>query len=231
MWTQENDISNDVNVNKENNASAEPHYIMSDDDPADQPTSTKPYSYEQGITKLGYDPIKEFPDVFPDTKPTELPPLRHINHKINVISDQHYQNMRPRKFTPAEAFRDQLEEKIDRELQSGRIYPATDPSACSIFMVKKYDKPNEARFLFDLVDRNKITQKDNTPIPDITSIINQIARHPFRSKIDLTDGYHNVRIEPESEKYASFYTTIGTFRTRVMQQGDCNAPATFMKLM
>ena len=98
-------------------------------------------------------------------------------------------------------------------------------------MVKKYDKPNEARFLFDLVDRNKITQKDNTPIPDITSIINQIARHPFRSKIDLTDGYHNVRIEPESEKYASFYTTIGIFRTRVMQQGDCNAPATFMKLM
>ena len=44
MWTQENDISNDVNVNKENEASAEPHYIMSDDDPEDQPTSTKPYS-------------------------------------------------------------------------------------------------------------------------------------------------------------------------------------------
>ena len=86
MWTKEDDISNDVSINKENNASAEPHYIMSDDDPADQPTSAKPYSYEQGTTKLGYDPIKEFPDVFPDTKPTELPPLQHINHKINVIS-------------------------------------------------------------------------------------------------------------------------------------------------
>ena len=30
MWTQENDISNDVNVNKENHASAERDYIMSD---------------------------------------------------------------------------------------------------------------------------------------------------------------------------------------------------------
>ena len=75
IWTQENGITHDVNINKGNDASAEAHYIMSDDDPADQPTSTKPYCYEQGTTKLGYDPIKEFPDVFPDTKPTELPPL------------------------------------------------------------------------------------------------------------------------------------------------------------
>ena len=29
----------------------------------------------------------------------------------------------------------------------------------------------------------------------------------------------------------SFYTPFGTFRTRVMQQGDSNAPATFVKLM
>ena len=98
-------------------------------------------------------------------------------------------------------------------------------------MVKKYDKTNEAKYLFDLVDRNKITQKDNTPILDITSLINQIARHLFRSKIDPTDAYHNVRMDSESEKYALFYTSIGTFRTRVMQQGDCNAPATFMKLI
>ena len=130
MWTQENDISNDVNVNKENDSSAEPHYIMSDDDPADQPTSTQPYSYEQGTTKLGYDPIKEFPDVFSDIKPTELPPLRYINQKINIISDQHYKNISPRKFTPTEVFRDQLEDKIARVLQSDRIYPTTDLSAC-----------------------------------------------------------------------------------------------------
>ena len=73
--------------------------------------------------------------------------------------------------------------------------------------------------------------KDNTPILDIPSIINTVVRHPYRSKIDLTDGYHNVRIEPESEEFSSFYTPFGTFRTRFLQQGDCNAPATFMKLM
>ena len=98
-------------------------------------------------------------------------------------------------------------------------------------MVKKFNKPNEARFLHDLVDRNANTRKDNTPISNIPNIINTVAKHPCRCKIDLTDGYHNVRIIPHDEKYTFFYTPFGTFRTKVIQQGDCNAPATFNKLM
>ena len=98
-------------------------------------------------------------------------------------------------------------------------------------MVKKYNKPNEARFLHDLVDQNANTHKDNIPIPDIPSILNTITKKTYQSKIYLTDGYHNVRIHPEDEIYTSFNTPFGTYRTRVMQQGDCNAPATFMKLM
>ena len=90
--------------------------------------------------------------------------------------------------------------------QQGRIYPAQDSAACSMFMIKKHDKQNEARFLHDLVNCNANIQKDNTLIPDIPSIINTVARHPHRSKIDLTDGYHNVRIEPVSEKFTTFYT-------------------------
>ena len=139
--------------------------------------------------------------------------------------------MRPRRIRPSEAFLPQLRDKINAELETGRLYPAQDSEACSMFMIKKHDKQNVARFLHDLVDRNANTRKDNTPIPDIPSIINTVAQHSYRSNIDLTNGYHNVRIEPESEEFTSFYTTFGTFRTRVMQQGDCNAPATFMKLM
>ncbi len=196
-----------------------------------QASDSIPYSYENAVRQLGYDPIRTFPDVFPETKPTELPPLRKINHKIDIIDEDKHHAMRSRRIKPSEAFLPQLREKIDKELKTGRVYPAQDSSACSIFMVQKFDKPKEARFLHDLVDRNANTRKDHTPIPDISSIINTVARHPFRSKIDLTDGYHNVRIQPEDEKYTSFYTPFGTFRTKVMQQGDCNAPATFMKLM
>ena len=126
---------------------------------------------------------------------------------------------------------EQLRQKINSEILSRRIYPVQDSAPSSMFMIKKMDKPNEARFLHDLVDRNKNTKKDKTPIPDMKLILNTIARHPYRSKIDLTDGYHNVRIAEEDEKYTSFNTPFGTFRTKVMQQGDCNTPATMMQLM
>ena len=35
----------------------------------------KPYSYDEGVARLGYDPIKEFDDVFPLKMLTALPPF------------------------------------------------------------------------------------------------------------------------------------------------------------
>ena len=49
--------------------------------------------------------------------------------------------------------------------------------------------------------------------------------------IDLTNAFQEIRIKLEHDKYTSFTTPFGTFRTRVMQQGDCNAPATMMNVM
>ena len=65
--------------------------------------------------------------------------------------------------------------------------------------------------------RNNLTVKDKTSITDNTCIIRAVAENEFKCKIDLTDGCHNVRIEEDSEKYTSFNTPFGTYRTRVMQ--------------
>ena len=35
--------------------------------------------------KPAFNPFEEFQDLFPEEKPTALPPLRDINHKINII--------------------------------------------------------------------------------------------------------------------------------------------------
>ena len=116
---------------------------------------------------------------FPTTKPTELPPLRHINHEINIIDEEVHLRMKPRCFKPHETFMKQLQEKIAAELKTGRIYQVTDSSACNLFMTGKIDKPEEVRFLYDLVDRNKNTYANKTTILDIASIIRTIARHPY----------------------------------------------------
>ena len=57
-------------------------------DDVNNQSETKTYSYDDAVKQQGYDPIKEYPDIFPEKKPTELPPLRKINHTIDLI-DKH----------------------------------------------------------------------------------------------------------------------------------------------
>ena len=113
-------------------------------------SAVKPYSYNDGVARLAYDTMKEFTDVFPLKKPMALPPLIAINHKIDIIDDAAYKVLQPRQFKPPEAFLRQLRDKIDAEEKTERVYAAQDSSACSIFIIPKYDKVNEGRSLYDL---------------------------------------------------------------------------------
>ena len=58
-----------------------------------------------------------------------------------------------------------------------------------------------------------------------------IESRPIRRNLDLTDRYHNLRIHPDWVSDSTFTCHMGKFDSLVMQQGDCNAPATMMKAM
>ena len=58
-----------------------------------------------------------------------------------------------------------------------------------------------------------------------------VARAKYCSKFDLSNAYEQVRVEPNDVWKMAFATIFGTFVSQVMQQGDCNAPATFQHLM
>jgi hypothetical protein len=93
-------------------------------------------------------------------------------------------------------------------------------------------KPNgKLRSVVDLRVRNANTHKDVTPFPDQDTIREDVARARFKSKLDLTDAYEQVRVREDHIQHTSFATIFGTFKSKVMQQGDCNAPATFQRLM
>ena len=52
-----------------------------------------------------------------------------------------------------------------------------------------------------------------------------------RSKLDMSEVYEQIRIRNKDIPKTAFATIFGTFMSRVMQQGDCNAPSTFQRLM
>ena len=93
-------------------------------------------------------------------------------------------------------------------------------------------KPNgEIRLLADLVPRNDITIKNDSTIPNQSMILRNVARAKYRSAIDLSNWYFQIRVAPEDEKLNTIKTSFGTFACKVMLQGDTNAPCTAMRVM
>jgi len=50
-------------------------------------------------------------------------------------------------------------------------------------------------------------------------------------KINMSNAYEQIRVKPQDVWKMAFATIYGTFVSYTMQQGDCNAPATFQRLM
>jgi len=69
------------------------------------------------------------------------------------------------------------------------------------------------------------------PFPNQEQIHHDIARGKYQSKIDMSNAYEQIRVEPQDVWKMAFVTIYGTFVSHTMQQGDCNAPATFQRLM
>jgi len=62
-------------------------------------------------------------------------------------------------------------------------------------------------------------------------ILNSLERARYRSKIDLSDAYFQTRVEPKEVDENGFKSPFVCFISKVMLQGDINAPGTFMQIM
>ena len=185
------------------------------------------------LSTLGmYNPVAEFPELFSGEKPTELPPLREhleiIQHRNDVMPNSEW---KPRFPSTYNQFKDQITKKIITELETGRIVQSKSSNSIGMFRQPKKDKPLEARFLLYCIARNLVTHEDKTLMPSMEHIKDFIAYRPFRSKLDLTDGYYNIRIHLDSVRYSTFTWHMGKLDSLVMLQGDCNAPATMTGAM
>ncbi len=170
--------------------------------------------------------IAEYDDLLQPVPP-RLPPLRAVNHKIPLIDEKKRYTYRLPKC--AEALKGKLLEKIERYTAAGWWTPAQVEQAAPLMCI--YKKDGGLRTVVDLRLRNDNTVKDVTPFPDQDQIRHDVARAKYRSKLDMSDAYEQTRIIDEDVWKTAFATVYGTFLSHVTQQGDCNAPSTFQRLM
>jgi len=77
-----------------------------------------------------------------------------------------------------------------------------------LFVQAKRDDPTKPRRILDARDRNEAVDLNHTPLPSIEELMELVAAVKYWSKIDLADGYHNIRIEEDSEKHSTFLTNM-----------------------
>lgn len=78
---------------------------------------------------------------------------------------------------------------------------------------------------------NAKTTPDPFPLPRMEELIDNLAGAKFISTIDLTKGYWQVPVHPDSQEKTAFTLLFGKFHFTVMPFGLVGAPAVFQRMM
>ena len=170
--------------------------------------------------------VNEFFDVFPEDLPG-LPPDKEIEFEIELASGTEPISITPYRMEPAEL--KELKVQMEEFLSKGFVKTSTSPWGAPVLFVKK--KNGSLRLCIDYRQLNKVTIRNQYPLPRIDDLFDQLKGAKVFSKIDLRSGYHQLKVRREDVPKTAFRTRYGHYEFLVMPFGLTNTPTAFMDLM
>jgi hypothetical protein len=125
--------------------------------------------------------------------------------------------------------REDIKKQVQELLDKGIIRPSSSPCGSSIVLVPKKD--GTWRMCIDFQALNKITVKNQYPLPRIDDLLDQLKNVVYFTKLDLRSGYHQFKIAESDVCKTVVKTKEEFFEWLVMPFCLSNAPTTFMRVM
>jgi hypothetical protein len=92
-------------------------------------------------------------------------------------------------------------------------------------------KSGEIRLCVDFQNLNRVSLKDNYPLPKMDQILQKVVGSQKISMLDGFFGYNQIMVHPDEQEKTTFTTPWGTFMYAKMPFGLMNAGETFQRAM
>jgi hypothetical protein len=125
--------------------------------------------------------LEEFSYVFPEELPKGLPPIRGIEHQIDLVPGASLPNQPAYRCNPEEA--KEIQRQVGELFEKGYVRESLSPCFMPTLLVLKKD--GTIWMCVDSCAINKITVKYRFPIPRLDDLLDELYGVMLFSKIDL----------------------------------------------